>query len=380
MDQQTPHKDPKNLRMRLKKSLVNLGLLLLTCLLMFGIGELISRALFKDSTVLFPRYHTDAYYGEYHLRRLRPNTTFWHTSRDGSWKFTTNSQGFRSEHDYQYEKPEGSIRGICLGDSHTQGFEVRQDYTYSAAMQGYLQKAGLRAEVLNTGISGFSTAEELMFLENEGIKYQPDFVVLGFFANDIQDNVKCGLFKLENGQLLAASKENIPGVKIQNFIYKIPLVKWMGENSYFYSVLFNATWNYFKELKYRQQLAAKGEEGAQPGPQVEYAIATTQEFSDEETLLTARLIERMYDFCRKNHITLIIIDIPQVIDQRLKSSFPQGLREVAEKSCDVFIDSEALLKDFEGIAQLHVPHGQRHISEFTHLNLGVAAARALLQH
>ena len=29
-------------------------------------------------------------------------------------------------------------------------------------------------------------------------------------------------------------------------IYSIPSVKWLSENSYFYSLLFNNTWNYFK--------------------------------------------------------------------------------------------------------------------------------------
>ena len=53
---------------------------------MFVIIEFVVRGLYKDETVLFPRYHTDARYGEFSLLKMRPNSEFWHTSIDGSWK------------------------------------------------------------------------------------------------------------------------------------------------------------------------------------------------------------------------------------------------------------------------------------------------------
>ena len=54
----------------------------------------------------------------------------------------------------------------------------------------------MRAEAINAGVSGFGTAEALAFLENEG-HYRPDVVVLGFYANDFEDNLKAGLFALD---------------------------------------------------------------------------------------------------------------------------------------------------------------------------------------
>ena len=62
-----------------------------------------------------------------------------------------------------------------------------------------------------------------MFLEEEGFKYHPDVVVLGFFANDFEDNLKAGLFELDGqGRLVKLKHQHIPGVRIQNFIYEIP--------------------------------------------------------------------------------------------------------------------------------------------------------------
>jgi hypothetical protein len=166
------------------------------------LAEISVRLLMKDRITIFPRYHTDANYGEFTIRRLRPNTTFWHTSIDGTWKFTTNSKGFRNYQDFTYDKKLEGLRILSIGDSHTQGFEVRQEATFSAIIANYLTGHNIETEVINAGISGFSTAEALVFLENEGVRYSPDVVVLGFYANDFDDNIKSGLFGLEYGGLV----------------------------------------------------------------------------------------------------------------------------------------------------------------------------------
>ena len=194
---------------RLTTWMTNLALLTLVVLAMLGIGEIVVRQTLVNP-ILFPRYHTDASYGEFVLRRMRPNSEFWHTTRDGSWRFVTNAQGFRDFEDYKYGETAGVLRVLSLGDSHTQGFEVRQERTFSEVIERYLRGEGVNAQVLNTGIAGFSTAEELAFLENEGIRYDPDVVVLGFFANDFEDNIKSGLFSIESGALVLPSAASSP--------------------------------------------------------------------------------------------------------------------------------------------------------------------------
>ena len=90
---------------------------------------------------------------------------------------------------------------------------MRQDYTFSSVIEKYLDRQEINAEVINAGVSGFSTAEALLFLENEGVKYSPDYVVLGFYANDYQDNIKAGFFKLdEEDNLVIQKNKHIPGV------------------------------------------------------------------------------------------------------------------------------------------------------------------------
>jgi hypothetical protein len=42
------------------------------------------------------------------------------------------------------------------------------------------------------------------------------------------------------------------------------------------------------------------------------------------------------------------------------------------------IDSHNLLQKYEGAAELHVPHGHNHISEFTHSLIGIEVGQRLL--
>ena len=352
-----------------RRIFVNIGILIVASLAAFIIAEFVVRVLYKDTMVLFPRYHTDAQYGQFRLRTIRPHSEFWHTSPEGSWKFTTNRQGFRNRQDFEYHKADGSLRILSLGDSHTQGYESREDCTFSAIIDKYLKKRGRNVQVMNAGVSGFSTAEELAFLENEGIKYAPDFVVLGFFANDFQDNINAGLFRLgEDGDLVTQKREHIPGVRIQNIIYELPFVKWLSENSYSYSLLFNNVWLYFKT---RQTKTASEQV-------VEYAIPTEETFSDYQVALASAIIGRMNDFCQEKGIRLIIVDIPQISGlNEIGSSFPASLLGTMPDYCDAFVSSDSLLGDYSGVVDLHRPHGHRHITEFAHALIGVAVAKKI---
>ena len=359
-----------NYKLKLKLFLTNISFLLSIVLICFLAAEFIVRFLYKEETVLFPRYHTDANYGNITLRKIRPNSTFTHTSIDGKWKFKINKQGLRNNADYDYKRTKNKLRIISLGDSHTQGYEARQDYTFSAIIEKYLNTHGYNAEVINAGISGFSTSEELLFLENEGIKYKPDYVVLGFYANDFEDNIKSNFFKLDkNDNLILQKNEHIPGVKIQNFIYSFRLVRWLGENSYFYSLLFNNTWKYFKE-KLSKNASDK---------LLEYAIPSQNNISDYQKELTSALIARMYKFCQNNNIKLIIIDIPKITDGKLiQPSVPESLIENIKNNSDGYISSKSLIAEFAGVAEIHRLHGHRHISEFTHTIFGVSIAKEII--
>ncbi len=190
-------------------------------------------------------------------------------------------------------------------------------------------------------------------------------MVLGFYANDFEDNIKAGLFRLNDGGVLAAAKKkHIPAVTVQNLIYGLPMVAWLGENSYFYSVLFNSAWRFFKTKLTDNTVEAV----------TEYAIPTTSENSSNEIELTNALLRRMYEFCKGRGIRLIILDIPRISGS---SSFPLSILENISELSDIYVDGSALLINYSDVAELHRPHGSRHITEFSHIVLGVNAAKQI---
>ncbi len=373
-----------------RKFLTNAALTISVLVAAYAFCEVVVRFLYKDETILFPRYHTDYQYGRYTIRGIRPNAEYWMTSVDGSWKYVTNDKGFRNTKNFTYDKPANTLRVLSLGDSHTQGYEARQDFTFSAVLERYLNYHSRSAEVINTGVSGFGTAEELALLENEGIKYSPDVVVLGFFANDFEDNLKAGLFALDGNQLVEKKFQHLPGVRIQNVIYSIPPVRWLSENSYFYSLLFNETWSYFKtklaqEAEYAMPTSTIFSGSRSPSDtgnaaQLTRTGSSNSDPAEYEIALAAALVERMQRFCADHGIRFIFVDIPYMSERfRYRSSVPPELFRRITAARIEYISSDSLLQKYDGVAEMHVPHGDHHISEFVHTLIGTAIGEHLLK-
>ncbi len=97
----------------------------------------------------------------------------------------TNSKGLRGIKDYPYGKNRSQYRILLLGDSFTFGDEVSDNETYAR----YLQEMLPDVEVLNMGMHGYGHDQMLIFLEEEGIKYEPDMVIMGFIGADMSRNL-----------------------------------------------------------------------------------------------------------------------------------------------------------------------------------------------
>ena len=116
--------------------------------------------------------------------RNRPNAYTRVVEQDYSTVMQYGPKGLRGE-DHPYAKPAGDFRILVLGDSMVDGFSVPLEDRVSEVLQNEL---GPRADVVNLGVSGYSTDQELLMLESEGWKYRPDLVVLFFYYNDIWMN------------------------------------------------------------------------------------------------------------------------------------------------------------------------------------------------
>jgi lysophospholipase L1-like esterase len=107
-----------------------------------------------------------------------------------------NSRGLRdTEHDYP--KPPDTRRIVVLGDSFVWGYGVEMEEMFSKQLErqlgdgdadGNADGDASRWETINLGVNGYSTVQELVRLETEGLHYAPDWVVLMFCHNDLEDN------------------------------------------------------------------------------------------------------------------------------------------------------------------------------------------------
>ncbi|NEO55823.1 MAG: SGNH/GDSL hydrolase family protein [Okeania sp. SIO3B5] len=125
-----------------------------------------------------------------------------------------NSGGFR-DYERSKTKPENGLRIALLGDSFTEAIHVKLEDTYGAIMEQKLQQCPVlkdrKVEVMNFGVQGYGTAQELMTLRHHVWDYAPDLVILAFYAgNDLRNNSQTlehdhlrPYFMYQDGQLLA---------------------------------------------------------------------------------------------------------------------------------------------------------------------------------
>jgi hypothetical protein len=107
---------------------------------------------------------------------------------DGKVVYRLNMLGLRGP-DVSGAKPPNGFRVLCLGDSITFGEGVREEDTYAMQLQKLLGAAmpDRKVEVINNGVQGYGTKEEVNAYRLVGAGYQPDVVVIGFYLNDATD-------------------------------------------------------------------------------------------------------------------------------------------------------------------------------------------------
>jgi hypothetical protein len=122
----------------------------------------------------------------------RPSLSFRHTD-EGDAIVSTNSFGHR-DRGHDLKKPEGVFRIAVLGDSYAEAYQVNHNEAFWAVLEDRLNQCdafGKKVEVLNFGVHGYGTAQELLMLRHKVWNFDPDFVLLAFLTgNDVRNNSK----------------------------------------------------------------------------------------------------------------------------------------------------------------------------------------------
>ncbi len=123
---------------------------------------------------------------------LRPMAEGWWRN-EGAAYIRINGDGLR-DREHARAKPAGTLRIAVLGDSYAEALQVPLEDTFWSEIERRLQTCqntnGRRVEVLNFGVSGYGTAQELITLRQHVWDYSPDIVLLAFTTgNDLNDNL-----------------------------------------------------------------------------------------------------------------------------------------------------------------------------------------------
>lgn len=140
----------------------------------------------------------------------RPGARGWFSIPDTRTWIEINTNGLRDpEHEPRVSRSSPTI--LVLGDSFTWGFGVERQDRYTDVLARLL---AVESEIINAGVSGYGTDQELLYLETEGAVWHPDIVIVQFGLEDIVNNHHSiqysypkPYFRLEDGEL---ARRNVP--------------------------------------------------------------------------------------------------------------------------------------------------------------------------
>jgi len=96
----------------------------------------------------------------------------------------TNALGLRNR-PVRVPKPDGVFRIVVIGDSFTEGANVRQRAAYPQVLGRMLrERCGAQVEVVNAGVGGWSPFEYAQYHAHYGRALEPDLVVVGFYVGN----------------------------------------------------------------------------------------------------------------------------------------------------------------------------------------------------
>lgn len=198
---------PKRPRALRRKVLLLCGALTISLILSEGVLRL--------AGISYPVLYT--YDGDLASGHLPGASGWW--LQEGKAYIRINRNGLRDD-DHQIARPPETLRIALLGDSFCEAFQVDVKDTFWSILEAKLDRGtevgGREVEVINFGVSGYATAQELLQLRRDVWKYDPQVVLLAFTPqNDVRDNLKSlaekadpqlggvrPFFELHNGELV----------------------------------------------------------------------------------------------------------------------------------------------------------------------------------
>ncbi len=280
-----------------KEIIINLSVLAATVIVFMILLEAYFRILSPQTCYAFPKgiYEESSSL----CYKLSPNTEGEVSQPEYSVTYTVNSKGLRDS-EYAYEKAQ-TKRIIALGDSFQFGHGVEKNETYTELLEINLNNEGKNAEILNFGIPGYGTRQQLEYLKAEGLKYHPDLIILSFFTEDLFDNLQDACTRyVRDGYLVdnATAEERTASFRMKLFLNQKVQSYCFLKNSYLKLPS--------SSKKYTGRIGIEG-------TAVESMKKNQTEQIKKAWTKTSVLLAQMTETAKQNNATLIIVIIPHQV-------------------------------------------------------------------
>lgn len=147
---------------------------------------------------------------------LAPNFVGLAKKEEYANEIRTNNLGFRDV-PRAVEKKERGVRILVIGDSFTNAYAVPFEAMYTRLLEEKLQlKSKKTIEVLNVGVPGYDTPQEIAYLARDGVKLNADIIVLAWYYNDFFGEPVGAAEYVVNGFLVTPQKEKT----IRSFLFR----------------------------------------------------------------------------------------------------------------------------------------------------------------
>jgi len=233
-----------------------------------------------------------------------------------------------------YDNGRRSFRILALGDSFTEGVQVGEDEVFTAQ----LEQADPHLEVLNAGVGGYGTVQEYLYLASEGVKFNPNLVLLMFFENDLTDNGTSyypGFGPRPYARLVGNDVqivETLDPTEYEKFILPAPFRMSLNDHSYFY---------YFLNSRIYQRLFAQEMLRRQQADLLKLDVKTRYE-------LFYGVLDRIQFFLTQRNIPLLVVLIPS--KENVAGESPDGGSVIEEYCRQKSINCASLLDAFRRAA------------------------------
>ena len=204
-----------------------------------------------------------------------------------------NSNGLRDD---EFDENSTKRRALVLGDSFGWGFGVEHSERFDTLLEGRYSEW----DFINASVSGYGTDQQYLWLENEGLKYKPELLLLLLYDNDFANNAAQAQYWynkpkfdiLQNGEL------HVTNVPVPHANTRQLVKQWIVGRTYLYGYFYR---NLITPIEFKwtaYNIKRKTEQGLRLKPKV-----SAQE-------LTVSILLGMQQLASDNGIEFVLVSVP----------------------------------------------------------------------